>query len=194
MSKAKSTIALWLLAACLAASGAIADGYFGYDQQGAATYTFGPSYCWGNRYSGDFLTPSVSVTVDTFVIWCNGQNNNPKVIFGIYDVIGGVITNKVGISDTLYVTGNTMQRWTCPANTRLASGVTFTICVDISGAAGPAVGCVDQTAALSRSNNSTFPKTWSDNTQINYRCSLAAHYRDNVSFGARRRHLIGGNK
>ncbi|OGC94199.1 MAG: hypothetical protein A2W25_04965 [candidate division Zixibacteria bacterium RBG_16_53_22] len=172
----------------------LADGYYGYATQGGTTFTFGPSYCWGNRYSGDFFTPSVGVTVDTFIIWCNGQSNNPKVVFGIYDVIGGIITNRIGVSDTLYVTGNTMQRWTCPANMQYAPGITITICVDVVGAAGPAVACNDQTTALSRSNNSTFPKTWSDNIQIDYRCSLAAHYKENPSRGARRRHLIGGGK
>jgi hypothetical protein len=176
------------------ASPVLADGYYGYDIQGGSAFTFAPSYCWGNRYSPDFFTPSTNVTIDTFIIWCNGQNNNPKVVFGIYDVVGGVITNKIGASDTLFISGNSMQRWAVSANMQLSSGVTFTICIDIAGAGGPAVACADQASALSRNNNATFPKTWSDNTQLNYRAGLAAYYRDNIAPDARRRCLIGGDK
>ncbi len=172
----------------------MADGYYGYDVQGGSTYTFTPGYCWGNRYSGDYFTPSLNVTIDTFIVWCNGQDNNPKIVFGIYDVVGGVITNKIGISDTLSISGNTMQRWACPSSMNLSSGLTFTICVDIVGANGPAVACSGQSAALSRNNNATFPKTWVDNAQFNYRCGIAVHYRDILSQGARRGFLIGGEK
>jgi hypothetical protein len=178
----------------LLSSKSLADGYWGLDAQGSWTYTIAPSYCWGNKYSDDFFTPSSDVAVDSLFIWCNGQNNYPKVVFGIYDVIAGVISNRVAVSDSLSISGNTMQRWGLKAGIDLESGTTYTICVDIVGAGGPAVAYDIQTSALSRTSNSTFPAVWSDDNQLNARYSVAAHYRDTPAgtTDTRRRAILMG--
>jgi len=194
MKISRLAIALLPLLVCVVISEALADGYYGYNQRGDSAYTFTPNYCWGNKYSGDFFTVSSAITLDTLIIWCNGLNNNPRIVFGIYDVIGGVITNKIGISDTLNVTGNTMQRWVCPTNLAVVSPGTFTLCADVVGASGPAAAYNVQTSALSRNNSATFPKTWTDSAQVNARCSIAAHYRDNANGGTRRTHILIGDE
>jgi len=191
----KSFVLLIGLVFCALSPGAFADGYFGYDAQGGNSTTMGPSYCWGNKYSVDWITPSEDIVIDTLIIWCNGQNNYPKVVFGIYTVSGGVISNLVAVSDTISITGNTMQRWSMTANIILASGSTYTICLDIVGSAGPSVAYASQSAALSRYNGAMFPSTWSDNASVACRYSVAAHFYDQTTgAGIRRRATIGGGK
>ena len=171
-----------------------ADGYWGYDVQGASTYTLNPSYCWGNRYSVDFFSPSNAVIIDTLIVWCNGQNNSPKLVFGIYDVMGGVIGNKIAVSDTLAITGNTMQRWASESDLSLQSGSTYTLCIDVTSAIGPVAAYTALSGALSRYAGTVFPSNWFDSYQLGARYGVAAHYRNNMAGGVRRRIILGGDK
>jgi len=172
-----------------------ADGYWGYNENGGSSLTMGPTYCWGNKYSVDWFSPGNNVVIDSFIIWCNGQNNNPRIVFGVYTVSGGVIASLTAISETLSVTGNTMQRWVKSAGVALTSGATYTLCIDIVGSAGPAVAYASQSAGLSRCNQNTFPATWNDNATVASRYSVAAHYYNQASAaGIRRRIIIGGDK
>jgi hypothetical protein len=197
MYRKASPLYLWVVVylSFLTASDVIADGYWGQDSQGGMTYTVSPNYGWGNKYGRDFLELSNEVVVDTFIIWCNGQNNYPKVVFGIYDVISGSITNRIAVSDTLSITGSAMQRWVLPADIALSAGSAYTLCLDIIGTAGPSVAYNSQASALSRHNGATFSAVWSENSTLAARYSVAAHYRDIAgSAASRRRIIIGGDK
>jgi len=191
---------LYLFTACVIFAVAIlsesADaGYFGYDIQGGSTYTMTPSYCWGNKYNLDFYTAGGGEVVDTFIIWCNPQNNNSKVVFGLYSVSGGVIQSKMLVSDTLTLTGSGISRWVRPAAFTLTAGTQYTICIDISGLGGPAVCYGSQTNAVSRNSNAVFPDTWTDDLSAGLRYCVAAHYMpgsvDNLN---RRRSILGGER
>lgn len=172
-----------------------ASEYIGYNSQGGLSSTLSPSYCWGNKYSTDTYAATGSEVVDSFIVWCNPQNNNNKIVFGIYTVVGGAISSKVYVSDTLTLTGSGISRWAQPANCELISGNTYTLCLDISGSVGPAVCYSVLTNGLSRNNSASFPSTWSDDLSNNLRYSVAAHYsiRNNGNT-TRRRLQAGGEK
>jgi hypothetical protein len=174
---------------------AMADGYWGFNSQGPGSYSLSPSSCWGNRYSNDFLSPGNDVVVDTFIISCNGQNYDPRIVFGIYDESGGLPYNRIALSDTLAITGNSMQRWTLPAGINIAAGSTYTLCVDIVGANGPLAAYNTVSLSLSRYNSATFPARWTEFSNNSVHISLAAYYRDSVASGSpRRKIIIGGEK
>jgi hypothetical protein len=172
-----------------------ASEYIGYDTQGGFTSTLSPSYCWGNKYSTDFYAANGGEVIDTFIIWCNPQNNNNKLVFGVYTVSGGAIQTKSYVSDTLTLSGNSIARWVIPANYSLTSGNTYTLCVDVAGFGGPAVCYGSLTNGLSRNNNSSFPSTWSDDLSNNMRYSVAAHFSTKKATSIlRRRSISGGEK
>ena len=192
LMSAASAILFWLYSPN--ANGGVPE-YFGYNTQGGSASTMSPSYCWGNKYSTDFYTASGNEVIDTFVIWCNPQNNNNKIVFGLYTVEAGSIRYRSLVSDTLTLSGTGVSRWALPANLNLLSDRIYTICIDIIGSGGPAVCYAAQSSGLSRSNNATFPDTWSDDQNYNMRYCVAAHISVRKNEGAlRRRVCIGGEK
>jgi hypothetical protein len=172
---------------------AIAADYFGYDTQGGSTSTLSPSYCWGNKYSSDWYKASSGEKVDSFIIWCNPQGNNNKIVFGLYSVESTAIRSKYYVSDSLTLSGSGVSRWAIPANYILTAERTYAICIDISGTGGPAVCYTSQSNGLSRTNNAIFPDPWSDDTSNNMRFCVAAHISTN-SGARRRRYMLGGEK
>lgn len=176
------------------ASMAVASGYFGYDTQGGSTSTMSPSYCWGNKYSSDFYKASGGEIVDTFIIWCNPQGNNNKIVFGLYTVESNVIRNKCYVSDSLTLSGSGVSRWAIPVNYSLTAERSYTICIDITGSGGPAVCYTSQSSGLSRTSYSIFPDTWSDDLSNNMRYCVAGHIAANSGAARRRRFILGGEK
>jgi hypothetical protein len=174
-------------------SKAVASGYFGYDTQGGSTSTLSPSYCWGNKYGSDIYKASSGEIIDTFIIWCNPQGNNNKIVFGLYTVESNAIRNKCYISDSLTLFGSGVSRWAISANYSLNAERSYTICIDIAGTGGPAVCYASQSNGLSRTNSSIFPDSWSDDVSNNMRFCVAAHVATNLG-ARRRRFILGGDK